>query len=137
MKKLINLKIFVIFVITLTNTYSSESNIGFLANQKYICVSTEAIVGEEVIQIQSREDALKYPTRFYIDDNKILRTDGSKDNVLIYNTKKNAYESKDSAILLEIKNNRRMMFRVLLSGKLKGMVLIHTCVETDNWTLVK
>lgn len=137
MKKLINLKIFVIFVITLTNTYSSESNIGFLSNQKYICVGTEAMVGEEVIQIQSREDSLKYPSRFYIDDHQVLRTDGAGDNVLIYNAKRNAYESKDSAIFLKIVNNKRMMFRMLLSGKLKGITLIHTCVETDNWTLVK
>lgn len=137
MKKLINLNIFVIFVITLTNTYSSESNIGFLTNQKYVCVGTEAMVGEKVIQIQSQDDAMKYPTRFYIDDHKVLRTDGSKDNILIYNPKRNAYESKDSAILLEIAKNKRMMFRVLLSGKLKGITLIHTCIETDNWTLVK
>lgn len=137
MKKIINLKIFIILLVTLTNTYSSESNIGFLANQKYICVSTKAIVGKEVVQIQSQEDALKYPTRFYIDDNKVLRTDGSQDNVLIYNAKKNAYESKESAIFFKIDNDRRMMFRLLLNGELKGMVLIHTCVETDNWTLVR
>lgn len=132
------MKNFLIMLILLytSGLHAEDKNLGFMVNQKYVCIGTEAIVGDKIITIQSKEDAMKYPTRFYIDDNNILHTDGRVDNILQY-TKPSIYESDDSVILLEIQDNQRMMFRAIKKGKAKGLVLIHSCLETDNWTLVR
>jgi hypothetical protein len=131
------MKIFLVTFALLTFLWSEEDkNLGFMMNQKYMCVSTHAMVGEKVIQVQTQEDALKYPSRFYIDDNNILHTDGRKDNLFQY-VKDSEYKNDDSVILLQIKDNKRYMLRLKLTGELKGIAFIYTCVETDNWTIVR
>lgn len=115
---------------------SVDKNLGFMMNQKYVCVSTEGLVGDKIIQIQSLEEAMKYPSRFYIDDNNVLHTDGKEDNVFTHK-EASVYTSKDSLIILQITDNIRYMFRAVKTGKLKGLTFIHKCMETDNWTLVR
>lgn len=124
-----------LIVVSAVNLYADE-NLGFMQNQKYVCVSTHAMVGKEVIQVQSKEDALKYPTRFYIDDDMVLHTDGKVDNIFTYDGEE-AWKSKDSIIVPKVENGQRVMFRILLSGPMKGVALLFNCTETDNWTLVR
>lgn len=118
------------------NFAQAEENLGFMQNQRYVCIGTHAIAGDKVIQVQSLEDAKKYPTRFYIDDDMILHTDGKTDNKLTY-VGEEAFKSNDSIILLKIEDNKRMMFRILINGPLKGLSLIFDCIETENWTLFR
>jgi len=115
---------------------SNDSNIGFLMNQKYVCVSTHAVVGDKTIKVQSKEDALKYPSRIYIDDKFNLHTDGNKDN-FFKQKEPLVYESSDSIIMLDVDKGQRYMFRAPKNGQLKGLIFIHLCEETDNWTLIK
>ena len=90
MKKLIAL----IFLLSLIQ--ADDNNIGFLMNQKYICVNQGAIINDKLVKVMSQEDALKYPSRIYVDDNRNLHTDGKVDNSLEYNKDNGLYESKDS-----------------------------------------
>lgn len=124
-----------LIVVSTVNLYA-DKNLGFMQNQKYVCIGTHAVVGEDVIQIQSKEDSLKYPTRFYIDDDMVLHTDGKVDNIFKYDGEE-AWKSKDSIIVPKIEDGQRVMFRLLLSGPIKGAALLFKCTETDNWTLVR
>ena len=125
-----------ISILTMSVVSHADDNLGFMQNQKYVCMGTQAIVGEKTIKVQSLEDAKKYPSRFYIDDDMVLHTDGKKDNIFDYK-EDSVYSSKESVIFLKIEDNKRMMFRLLLTGKLKGLTFINHCTETDNWTLVR
>jgi hypothetical protein len=126
-------KIF-ITLITLLLSINADENVGFLTNQKYVCASTQLVVGNQVINHQTEKEALTYPQRFYVDDKNILHTDGKIDNTFTHK-KDTAYESKDSVIVLEIKDNTRYMYRAILTGELKGTIFIFKCLETDNWTV--
>lgn len=138
-KKQLNIKYIILALllkITVVNGNDIDQNLGFMMNQKYACVSTHGMIGDKIIQIQSLEDAMKYPSRFYIDDNHNLHTDGREDNIFT-KLKTNIYESQNSAIILKIIDNKRYMLRAIMTGELKGFTLIHECIETDNWTLVR
>jgi hypothetical protein len=71
-----------LFIALALNLYSEE-NIGFLMNQKYVCFSVGALKDDKIFPIMSKEDVLKYPIRFYVDDKRILHTDGKVRNVNI------------------------------------------------------
>ena len=127
------IKILITFIFLISNIKAND-NIGYLTNQKYVCMSTQALIGKELMNYQTEEQALKYPQRFYIDDKNILHTDGKMDNIFIH--KENmTYESKDSIIVLEIQNNIRYLYRISLTGETKGVAFIFKCVETNNWTI--
>lgn len=127
------IKIFIVFIALLLNI-KADDNIGYLTNQKYVCVSTQLSFGNKIITHQTEKEAVQYPQRFYVDDKNILHTDGQTDNVFTHK-KDTAYESKDSIIVLEVKDNIRYMYRIILNGEIKGTIFIFKCVETDNWTL--
>jgi len=117
---------------------AEDKNIGFLMNQKYVCINIGALVNNKLQPIISREEALKYPIRIKIDKWNKLQTDGPIKN-LDY-VKKDAsvtiYENNKTQIMLNVANNVRYM--LLKNLNIKSMpAIIHECIETDKWTIVK
>jgi hypothetical protein len=124
----------IIFIALSLNLYSEE-NIGFLMNQKYMCLSIGALEDSKIIPIMSKEDVLKYPIRFYVDDKRVLHTDGKVRNLFSYNEKNKLYFEENTAIRLTVEEGKRYMFMMPLQDEMKGTILIYHCSETDNWTL--
>jgi len=114
---------------------NNDNNIGFLMNQKYLCIPTHILVGDEV-KVISKEEAFTYPTRFYIDSDLKMHTDSPKYN-LFNQLSSSIYENDMSTIQLKIENNQRIMLRLFTKGPMKGFIFYNKCVETENWTLVK
>lgn len=129
------MRLFLIILITLTSINALD-NPGFLQNQKYACMNLGAIINKKVVPILSDEEAKQHPSRFYIDDNMTLYTDGKVDNKFKMGDSSSEYISDESIIFLSITDGKRYMYRTALKGQLKGIPLVHLCVETKNWTLV-
>ena len=130
------MKFMISFFILVISTFANDSNVGFLMNQKYACIIQGAYINNELVKVMTEEEALKYPTRFYIDDDFMLHTDGKIDNMFKkYN--KDTYVSDESIISLSIDNGKMHMIRMELFGKMKDIPFVHGCIETNNWTIVK
>ena len=89
----------------------------------------------KIIPIMSKEDVLKYPIRFYIDDKKILHTDSKTDNKFTYDYRNKLYVGENSAIDLSIRNDVRYMINMPIKGDSKGIPFIYTCLKTERWSL--
>lgn len=113
--------------------FADDKNLGFLMNQKYVCFNEGAIVNEEIKPIFSQEEALKYPTRIFIDDNNILHTDGTIKN--LNHIEKTMYGDANTKIILMIENDRRYIINI--SKQTNNIPMLFSCIETNNWTLVK
>lgn len=115
------------------SSFASEGNVGFLMNQKYICINQGAMMDGKIVPVLSKEDSLKYPLRIVIDDNNLLQTDGKVKN--LRHIEKTTYGDSEDMIDLVVMNDER--FIILSSKKMNGMPIVYACVETDNWTLAK
>ena len=117
--------------------FANDVNVGFVSNQKYVCIQEYQMNAGKLSAI-SDEEKTNYPSRFYVDDNMILHTDGKTDNTFYYNKDLNLYISEYSAIELKILENKRYMIRSFYNTKfLTELAILHFCIETDNWTLVR
>lgn len=120
----------------LTTKYENifNRNIGFMQNQKYVCINQGMLVNSKLEKVMSDEDALKYPIRFYIDNKSILNTDAGL-KLPVYKSEEQFYKNDNTAIKLIIDKNQRYMF---FMDKLMNYVpAVYLCNETDNWTLTK
>ena len=113
--------------------FADDKNLGFLMNQKYVCLNEGAIINEEIKPIVSQEEALKYPTRIFIDDNNILHTDGIIKN--LNHIEKTMYGDANTKIILMVENDRRYIINI--SKQTNNIPMLFSCIETNNWTLVK
>jgi sucrose-6-phosphate hydrolase SacC (GH32 family) len=104
-------------------------------NQKYGCINLGMVNGDDVVPIMSREESLKYPIRFYVDDKRTLHTDAEANTIYKYDDKYKLYSNKFSVIKPFVENNQRYIMVVSLQEKLKETTLIYSCMETDNWSL--
>jgi len=123
----------IILLLLTINTFAGDKNIGFLMNQKYVCLNQGAIMNDKLVPILSKEDVLKHPLRIVVDDNNMLQTDGRIKN-LKYIEKTTYGNSEDKIILIVDGNNRFIMMQ---SKEMKNIPIIYACTETNNWTLAK
>lgn len=114
---------------------NAEENVGFLMNQKYICLNLGMLKDNKIIPIMSKEDVLKYPIRFYVDDKRVLRTDGKMNNIYFYDNKNQVYVGENTVMNLGVEDGKRFLSMTTLKGDMKGILIIYGCSETDNWTL--
>lgn len=113
---------------------AGDKNLGFMLNQKYVCINQGAIINNEIVPMVSQEDAFKYPIRFKIDDNNILHTDGQIDFKLPY-LEKLVYGTPKNKIILSVENDMR--FIIHISEIFQNVPIIYLCNETNNWTIHK
>lgn len=123
----------------LTTKYENifNRNIGFMQNQKYVCINQGILTKENKLEkVMSDEDAFKYPIRFYIDNKNILNTDAGL-KLPLADKEKDLYskEDKSTVIRLFISNNQRNM--MFLDKLMNYVPAVYLCNETDNWTLTK
>lgn len=110
-----------------------NKNIGFMQNQKYVCINQGMYINKKLEKVMSEEDALKYPMRFYIDDKNILNTDTGLKLPLV-DMKKQVYKNENTMVSLTIDKQRYMLFT---DKSMNFIPAIYICNETDNWTLIK
>ena len=125
-------KTILLLAVTLS-VLTANNNIGFLANQKYICASKGMLVDGKM-NPTSQEDALKYPIRFYVDDNNVMHTDSK---LKLAHLKKTEYSDGDNSINLKIFENKRYIMTTNNKLISFGAVVIYVCAETNNWTITK
>jgi len=113
---------------------TASANIGFLTNQKYICVSQGMIRGDKLVNKTPREEAMKYPMRFYIDDNNVMHTDAK---LKLPNLEKTTYSNGDVTMGLTVNKDNRYLVTSNKQLDDLGAVILYTCVETNNWTIAK
>ncbi len=123
----------ILFLLVAINIFAGDKNIGFLMNQKYICINKGAMMDDKIVPILSKEDALKHPLRIMIDDNNILQTDGTIKNLRYI--EKTVYGNPENKIILIVDGDQR--FIMMSSKQMKNIPIIYACIETDNWTLAK
>ena len=114
-------------------SYAGNLNLGFLMNQKYVCINQGVMVDKKIIPIVSQEEALRHPIRIMIDSNNKLQTDGPMKN--LHSVGNNTYTDGTNKIKLFVVDDKRFM--VLSSSKVKDIPILHICAETDNWTVVR
>lgn len=125
-------KLLILFLL-ISTVFSSNKNVGFLMNQKYVCVNKGAFVGNKIIPLMSKEETLQHPIRIVIDEDNVLHTDGIiKD---LKHIEKTMYGNKQFKIILVIEKNQRYIMTI--SQKMKNIPMIYQCVETQNWTILK
>ena len=125
-------KIILTIMITVSGLIA-DANIGFLANQKYICVS-EGIVVNDKLNPTPQKEALKYPMRFYIDDNNIMNTDAK---LTLNHVKDTTYSNGKYTMGLIINNNKRYLVSSNKELEAMGAFALYVCVETNNWTIAR
>ncbi len=126
-------KLLIVFILSIISIFAGEKNIGFLTNQKYLCINQGAFINNKIVPILSKEDTLKYPLRIKVDDNNLLQTDGAYKN--LKHIEKTLYANSNTKIMLMIEKDKRFM--MLSSKKMNNMPILYLCTETDNWTLTK
>ena len=72
------------------------------------------------------------PSPFYVDDKRILHSDGVQDIKLPY-VKNNVYQNEERIVMLQVDNGQRVM--MIAMKELKYVPSLYVCIETDNWTL--
>jgi len=118
--------------ITLSEFLNNESkeksslNLGFLMNQKYICIKKANILNDKVIKNENSN----YKLRFYIDSNIILHT---QDGLLLNNIAPQIYENQDFSITLSPINSNRYL--VISDKKELNDSILLECTETKIWNL--
>jgi hypothetical protein len=117
----------------LTSYLFADSNIGFLQNQKYVCVNQGMYINKKLEKVMSDEDAFKYPIRFYVDDKNFLNTDAGLKLPLV-DKEKQVYKNDNTIISLNVDEKRYMFF---MDKAMSFIPAIYICQETDNWTLTK
>ena len=118
--------IFIVF-----SLFAGDKNVGFLMNQKYVCINQGALINEKLVPILSKEDALNHPLRIVIDDNNILQTDGAYKN--LKHIKETLYGNTEHKIMLFVEKDNR--YFIMSSKEMGNIPLLYFCWETDNWTL--
>lgn len=125
-------KIITALLLTISLLSASE-NVGFLANQKYICASQGMLVNGK-LNPTSKEEAMKYPMRFYIDDKNVMHTDAK---LTLPHVEKTTYSNGDYTMgLLVDKDIRYLVTNNKQLDKL-GASIIYICAETNNWTIAR
>jgi len=100
---------------------------------KYVCINLGAYMGDKLVPVMSREEALRHPIRIMIDSNNKLQTDGAMKNLRSIGN--NTYSDGANKIKLFVDNDKQYM--ILSSQKVQNVPILHICTETDNWTIVK
>ena len=126
-------KTLAIFLFLVINTFAGDKNVGFLMNQKYLCINQGALIKNELVPVLSQEDTLKHPLRIKVDENNLLQTDGVYKN--LKHIEKTYYGDSENLFMLMIENDQRLMY--MSSKEMKGIPLLYLCTETDNWILTK
>jgi hypothetical protein len=109
-------------------------NIGFLANQKYICISQGMVVGDKLVNPTPQEEAMKYPMRFYIDDNNVMHTDAK---LKLPHLEKTIYSNGDYNMGLIVNNDKRYLVSSNKKLDALGASILYVCAETNNWTIAR
>jgi len=125
-------KIILTILITISGLIA-DANIGFLANQKYICVSKGMDVGGKFNPTPQAE-SMKYPMRFYIDDNNVMHTDAK---LRLSHLKKTTYSNGDNIMALTVKKDKRYLITSNKQLDAMDAAMIYACVETNNWTIAR
>lgn len=128
------LKIILYLILLVISVSAEDKNIGFMMNQKYVCINQGALVDDKIVPIFSKEDAIKYPMRIMVDSKNILHTDGKQDLKLPFIDSK-IYGNQNNQIILGIEDNRRVA--VYISKTMQNTPVLYFCVETDNWTIAQ
>ncbi len=124
------MKIILSLFITLITLFAD--NVGFLMNQKYVCISQGVIIGNKLEKVWTKEESFKYPVRFYIDNTNTLHTDANK---VLKHDKDNIYINDELLIALHVDNGKRyILFTVKKPLFIKSL---YKCIETNNWTITK
>lgn len=113
----------------------AEEKTTFIVNQKYLCTNLGALINGSIVPAVEKDNSLKYPIRFYINDKGILHTDGKTNNKFTYDEKSNLYVGENSAIDLSVRDDVRYMINMPIKGDTKGIPLIYTCLKTERWSL--
>ncbi len=125
MKKLI------LGLLLLSATLIADSNIGILSNQKYVCLNIGFLVDGKLTPT-SQEEAMKYPLRFYIDDDNVMHTDNPMKLQHIDGLR---YSNGDVKMALNVSNGKRYLMSSNEELSKMGAVVVYVCDETTNWTL--
>jgi len=112
---------------------SADANLGFLANQKYICISQGTIANGKLIPTP-QEEAMKYPIRFYIDDNNVMHTDAK---LTLPHMEKTTYSDGDNRMGLIVEKDKRYVVTTNKQLKSLGAAILYVCAETKNWTIAR
>lgn len=126
---------FIFLIFLFISFLYAEEKVSFLVNQKYLCTNLGVLINGSIVPAVEKENSLKYPIRFYIDDKKTLRTDSKTDNKFTYDYRNKLYVGENSAIDLSIRNDVRYMINMPIKGDSKGIPYIYTCLKTERWSL--
>lgn len=126
---------FIFLIFLFISFLNAEENLTFLLNQKYLCTNLGALLNGKIVPVVGKEDYIKYPIRFYINDKKILYTDGKVNNKYTYDENNKLYTNESSAINLNVSNGTYYMINMPITGDLKGTPFIYNCVKTERWSL--
>lgn len=126
-------KALAILLYLVIDSFAGDKNVGFLMNQKYLCINQGALIKNEIVPILSQEEALQHPLRIKVDENNLLQTDGAYKN--LKNIEKTSYGDSENLFMLMVIDDQRIMY--MSSKDMKSIPILYLCIETDNWTLTR
>ena len=119
--------------------YNKDKSGYFKRHQKYVCVNRGSYIGDDFIPNNDIKQVMKYPTRFYVNNNNVLYTDrGLKLNFQSIDKGTSIYSDKKTYYFLTVDNKKN---KILLVGgsnqnyKGKAIIMMYRCTWTDNWTI--
>ena len=135
---------FLLYLLLSLNLYASDILISnengtasFIKNQKYVCVFTRAFMDDKEIYVMSREEAFKYPTRFYVNNKNILITDKGQQGKFYQDGIYINQNKQTMGWILNVKSEKEKYLAVRDIVENQEMMMLYTCTETNNWTLSK
>jgi len=117
---------------------NNDGSASFLRNQKYVCVNVGALIDDKMVKVMSQEDAMKYPTRFYVNDENILITDKGMRGY--YSQVTNGYmlsNDETSGWTLNVVSEQEKYLIHIKTLENKSVAFVYNCTWTKNWTLAK
>lgn len=119
--------------------YNHDKSASFIKNQKYVCINNGYFLENKFITNDNIEEAMKYPVRFYVDNNNIFHTDkGIRLNFMKLDKGVSAYSNGNTTFILLVQSEKEKMLITPVPNKDRlDMKAVYKCASTDNWTLAK
>ena len=132
------MKFFQILIIKalIFTTFLNAGGIGFLQNQRYVCLIKYIQTGDE-LQNFPQSQALDNPVRFYIDESYVFHTDAGLKLFVKGEKSDLMFSDGDNVMKIFVDSDKRKLISTnekLLSAK---TILHFVCAETDKWSINK
>ena len=119
--------------------YNNDKSASFVKNQKYVCVNNGYFIKDKFVPNNNIEEAMKYPVRFYVDNNNIFNTDkGMRLSFIRMDKGVSAYGNDTITFILLVQSEKEKILISPVPNK-DGidMKATYRCTWTNNWTLAK